>query len=170
MSCPRLCFVRYVTVRNVSMTNEMHNSYKQFLFHSTLLYMFRTNLVIHQQEHGVIYCITQYNRYNRAYSMIVLCNTVYYAVILMMNDQIRSKHVEQTKYCGIKIAYKNCASRWSLTHCIMMHGAYNVTICLFSIIIFELSDHFYDTYDKGHYVTIKVTVGWEGWVLEFVAT
>ena len=52
----------------------------------------------------------------------------------------------------------------------MMHGAYNVTICLFSIIIFELSDHFYDTYDKGHYVTIKVTVGWEGWVLEFVAT
>ena len=34
-----------------------------------------------------------------------VCNTVYYAVLLMMNDQIRSN----------KIDYKNCASRWSLT-------------------------------------------------------
>ena len=33
----------------------------------------------------------------------------------MMNDLILSKHVEQTKNCGIKIDYKNCASRWSLT-------------------------------------------------------
>ena len=33
-----------------------------------------------------------------------------------MNDQIRSKHVEQTKNCGIKIDYKNYAPRWSLTH------------------------------------------------------
>ena len=33
---------------NVLMTNEMHNSYNQFLFHSfCLLYMFRTNLVVH---------------------------------------------------------------------------------------------------------------------------
>ena len=40
---------------NVLMTNEMHNSYNQFLFHSfCLLYMFRTNLVVHQQEHGII--------------------------------------------------------------------------------------------------------------------
>ena len=41
------------------MTNEMHNSYKQFysvVF--CLLYMFRTKLVVHPQEHGVIYCIT----------------------------------------------------------------------------------------------------------------
>ena len=43
------------------MTNEMHNSYNQFLFHSFyLLYMFRTNLVVHHQEHGIIYCITQF--------------------------------------------------------------------------------------------------------------
>ena len=27
-----------------------------------------------------------------------------------------------------KIDYKNCASRWSLTHCNMMHGTYNVTL------------------------------------------
>ena len=43
------------------MTNEMHNSYNQF--YSTvfcLLYMFRTNLAVHQQEHGIIYCITQF--------------------------------------------------------------------------------------------------------------
>ena len=50
----------------VLMTNEMHNSYNQFLFHSfCLLYMFRTNLVVHHQEHGIIYCITQYSWYNR---------------------------------------------------------------------------------------------------------
>ena len=34
----------------------------------------------------------------------------------MMTKQIRSKHVEQTKNCGIKIYYKNCASRWLLTY------------------------------------------------------
>ena len=47
-----------------------------------------------------------------------LYNTVYYAVLLMKNDQIRSKHVEQIKKLWNKIDYKNCASRWSLTHCI----------------------------------------------------
>ena len=37
---------------NVQMTNEMHSSYNQFLFHSiSLLYMFRTNLLVRQQEH-----------------------------------------------------------------------------------------------------------------------
>ena len=46
---------------NVLMTNEMHNSYNQF--YSTafcLLYVFRTSLVVHHQEHGIIYCITQF--------------------------------------------------------------------------------------------------------------
>ena len=55
-----------------------------------------------------------------------LCNTVYYAVLLMMNDQIRSKHVEQKLWN--KIDYKNCASHWLLTHCNMMHGAHNVKL------------------------------------------
>ena len=27
-----------------------------------------------------------------------------------------------------KIDYRNCASRWSLTHCNMMHGTHNVTL------------------------------------------
>ena len=62
---------------NVLMTNEMHNSYNQFLFHSfCLLYMFRTNLVVHHQEHSIIYCITHTVQYSRAYSTIlpiVLC-------------------------------------------------------------------------------------------------
>ena len=46
---------------NVLMTNEMHSSYNRFysaVF--CLLYMFRTNLVVHHQEHGIIYCITQF--------------------------------------------------------------------------------------------------------------
>ena len=51
-----------ITENCVLITNEMHSSYNQF-FYSTvfyLLYMFRTNLVVHHQEHGVIYCITQF--------------------------------------------------------------------------------------------------------------
>ena len=91
---------------NMLMNSEMHNSYNQFLFHSfCLFYMFRTNVVVHRQEHGIIYCITQYSRYNSAGESRLhdctdctkLCNTVYYAVLLTMNDYIRSKHVEQTK-------------------------------------------------------------------------
>ena len=53
------------------------NSYNQFLSHSfCMLYMFRTNLVVHHQEHGIIYCT----------DCTKLCNTVYYAGLLMMND------------------------------------------------------------------------------------
>ena len=53
-----VCTVHHIAML---MTNEMHNSCNQFLFHSffCLLYMFRTNLVVHHQEHGIIYCITQ---------------------------------------------------------------------------------------------------------------
>jgi hypothetical protein len=54
---------------------------------SCLFYMFRTNLVVHHQEHSTIYC-TDYTN---------LCNTVYYVVLLMLKDYILSKHVEQTK-------------------------------------------------------------------------
>ena len=49
---------------NELMTNETHNSYNQFLLHSfCLLYMFRTNLVVHHQEHSIkyrLYCVIQY--------------------------------------------------------------------------------------------------------------
>ena len=103
------------------MTKEMLISYNQLLFHSfCLLYMFRTKLVFHHQEHGIIYYITQFGtivqasparlpctivpncviqyimpcrrvwllaaRLARTIVPIVLCNTVHYAVLLMMND------------------------------------------------------------------------------------
>ena len=60
-----MCTDRYkksvCTLCCVLTTNEMRNSYNQF--YSTvfcLLYMFRTNIVVHHQEHGIIYCITQF--------------------------------------------------------------------------------------------------------------
>ena len=80
----------------------MHNSYNQI--YSTvfcLLYMFRTNLVIHHHEHGIIYCITQFDtimqeslsalKFNAAKLSctilpIELCNTVYYTVLMMVNE------------------------------------------------------------------------------------
>ena len=58
----------------------------------------------------------------------ILFITVYYAVLLMMNDLISSKYVKQAKNCRIKIDCKNCASRCLLTHCNMMHGTYNVKL------------------------------------------
>ena len=64
-------------------------------------------------QHNILYCTE-------------LCNAVFCFVLLMMNDWIRSKHVEQAKNFWIKIDYKNCASRWSLTYCNMMHGTHNV--------------------------------------------
>ena len=40
----------------------MHSSYNVFFIPQffCLLYMFRTNLVVHHQEHSIIYCITQF--------------------------------------------------------------------------------------------------------------
>ena len=74
----------------------MHNSYNQ-LFYSTvfcLFYLFRTNLVVHHQEHGIIYCITQFGTIGTIVQVSLarltcttkLRNTVYYYVFLMMND------------------------------------------------------------------------------------
>ena len=102
------------------MTNEMHNSYNQFLFHSFLSAVHVSNESSRSSagaRHNILYYTVWYNRYNRAYNN---SNTAYYAVLL--------KHVEQTKNCGIKIDYKNCASRWLLTHCNMMHGTHNVKV------------------------------------------
>ena len=87
------------------MANEMHNSYNQFSFHSFLSALHVSNESSRSSSgarHNILYYTVWYNRYNR-----VLCNTVYYAMLLMMNDQNRSKYVEQTKNCGMKIDYKN---------------------------------------------------------------
>ena len=60
--------------------------------------MFRTNLVVHHQERGIIYCITQFGTIVQASLAagltctivqtvpIVLRNTVHYAVLMMMID------------------------------------------------------------------------------------
>ena len=80
------------------MTNEMHNSYNQFLFHSFLSAVHVSNeSSLHHQEHitqfGTIGTIVQactvlHSTIVQACTIvpIVLCNTVYYAVLLMMND------------------------------------------------------------------------------------
>ena len=49
-------------IYNVLLTKEMHNSYNQFFIPQVfcMLYMFRANLVVHHQQHGIIYCITQF--------------------------------------------------------------------------------------------------------------
>ena len=111
------------------MTNEMHNSHNQF--YSTvfcLLYMFRTNLVVHHQETGIIYCTTQYNRYNRAYSTFVPNCVIQYIMPCSWwwtTKFFRNMHSRQKKLWN-KIDCENCASRWSLTRCNMMHGTHNV--------------------------------------------
>ena len=53
--------VHRVSYCKVLISNELHNSYNKYLFHSfCLLYIFWTNPVVHQQQHGIIYCITQF--------------------------------------------------------------------------------------------------------------
>ena len=59
---------------------------------------------------------------------IVLCNTVYYAVLLMTNDKIRSKHAEQTKNCGIKLIIRIVHLVGLFTHCGMLHGTHSIRL------------------------------------------
>jgi hypothetical protein len=79
--------------------------------------MFRTNLVVHHQQHRIIYCITQFG----TIGTIVLSgeSSSYRCTILIINF-----------YSTVfkKIDNKNCASRWLLTHCNMTHGTHNVTL------------------------------------------
>ena len=79
------------------MTNEMHNSYNKFLFHSFLSALHvskESSRSSSAARHNILYYTVWYNRYNRAgesilactFVPIVLCNTVYYAVLLLLND------------------------------------------------------------------------------------
>ena len=69
----------------------MHSYYNEFLFHSFLSALHVSNEPSRPSSaarHNILYYTVWYNPYNRAYSTIVrivLCNTVYYAVLLMMN-------------------------------------------------------------------------------------
>ena len=55
--------------RNVLMTNEMQNSYNQFLFHSFLSALHVSNEYIRSSSgarHNILYYTVWYNRHNRA--------------------------------------------------------------------------------------------------------
>ena len=164
----------------------MHNSYKQFLFHSFLSALHvlkessrsssgaRHNILYYTVQsclqHDCIDCTKLCNTVQSVQSCLQhdctdctkMCNTVYYAVLLMMNDQIRSKHVQQTKNCRIKIDYKNCASRWSLTHRNMMHGAHKVKLnplpCLFHYFSFQCSVYLTTYFSLSMSVITFITV------------
>ena len=89
---------------HVLITNEMHNSYNQFLFHSFLSALHVSNESSRSSSgtrHNILYYTVWYNRYTRAIRRVQflaarlaftidtkLCNTAYYAVLLLMNDQI----------------------------------------------------------------------------------
>ena len=61
-----------------------------------LLYIFRKNLVVHHQEHGIIYYILSSAPDDERVNSFETCRA--------------------RKNCGIKIIYKNCASLFSSTH------------------------------------------------------
>ena len=70
------------------MTNEMHNSCNQFLFHSFLSALHVSNessCSPSGAQHNILYYTVWYNRYNRT-DCTKLCNTVYYAALLMMKE------------------------------------------------------------------------------------
>ena len=85
----------------VLMNNEMHNSYNQFLLDSSLSALHVSNESSNSSSgarHNILYYTVQSEQlcYQASLaaskqldspdSTIVLCNTVYYAVLLMMND------------------------------------------------------------------------------------
>ena len=155
----------------------MQNSYNQFYFTGffCLLYIFRTNIAVRHQEHGIIYCITQYNRYNQAGESSWLTCTIVpncviqgdskrwnqflksnltklspsfritlYSILCRAPDDERLDSFEtcraDKKNCGIKIDYKNCASRWSLTHCTHPVAPWKCTVyqTYFTVILWKI--------------------------------
>ena len=94
------------------MTNEMHNSYNQFLFHSFLSAVHISNESSRSSSgarHNIPNCVIQY---------IMPCSW-WWTTRFLRNMYSRQK-------LWNKIDYKNCASRWSLTHSNTMHGTHNV--------------------------------------------
>ena len=73
------------------MANEIHNSYNQFLFHSFLSALHVSNEYSRSSSgarHNILYYTVCCCAARLACTIvpIVLCNTVYYAVLLVMND------------------------------------------------------------------------------------
>jgi len=83
-----------------------------FLFHRfSLLYMFRTNLLVHHQEHCIINCVIQY---------ITLCSWWW------TSKFFRNMYSKEEQWN--KIDYKNFASRWSSTHYNMLHRTHKAKL------------------------------------------
>ena len=114
--------------------------------------MFRTNLVIHHQEHSIIYCITQFGTIVQATGKIVPnCVIQYTWQCCWWWTRNSFETCIARKNGGIKkIIYKNCASRWSFTHWNMMHGSYNVKTLL-KILVFSV------TISKGAHLKVTYT-------------
>ena len=84
------------------MTNNMHNSYKQFFIAPVFL---AARLASTVEPNGVIQYIRQYSWWWTSNSF---------------------ETCKARKNGGIKAIYKNCAFHWSSTHCNMTHGTHNV--------------------------------------------
>ena len=87
-----------------SCCKEMHNSYNKFLFRTFLSALHVSN-ESSPSSSGARHNILHY--------------TVYYAVLLMMNGPDSFETCRADKKLWNKIDYKNCASRWSSTRCII---------------------------------------------------
>ena len=60
---------------SVLMTNEIHNYYNQFLFHSFLSALHVSNESSRSSSgYGMIYCISQYKRYSGAVYVLIFCS------------------------------------------------------------------------------------------------
>ena len=122
------------------MTNEMHNSYDQFLFHSFLSVLHVSNESSRSSSgarHNILYYTVQsVQACRRLACTTVRCNT---SILCRAPDErLDSFETCRTENCGIKIDYKNCASRCSLTHCNMMHGTLNVKLFRYTFFLWTV--------------------------------
>ena len=122
-----ILIARNLSLCDVLMTNEKHNSYNQFLFHSFLSVLHVSNKSTHSSSgarHNILYYTVWYNwykRYNcagyspaRLYRLYCVIQYIMPCCWWWTTRFVRNIYSRQ-KNCGIKIDYKNCASRWSLT-------------------------------------------------------
>ena len=130
----------------VLMTNEMHNSCNQFLFHSFLSALHvssESSRSSSAARHNILYCthstigtimqasLADLKQLGSPARLCRLYQTVQYSVLCRAPDDERLDSFETCradKKLWNKIDYKNCASRWSLTQCNMMHGTHNVKL------------------------------------------
>ena len=84
--------------------------------------MFRTNLAVRHQEHGIIHCITEYSRYNRA-------GASYYLQSIRCN---RTSASEKTKGSINKISSASDVVKWAADSC---NGICGSCICIQLVLV-----------------------------------